>query len=85
MNNEVVMGLSAILLLGLPLLCAGLYFENIAHTLVSILPLSCGFWLLYKGIPSELRERRYRARYKRWKKLQEELNERDEKKCGEVK
>ena len=46
----------------------GLYGRFLPHVLFSLWPISTGVYLLYRGIPLELREHRY----KRWEKLDEE-------------
>ena len=80
MNEDVVMGLCALFFLGVPLLGMGLLIGDLGATLFSLFPLSVGFYLPYRGIPLELRERRYRAGRRRWEELDEELKERDKKK-----
>ena len=70
MHDKVQLGVMC-LCLGVILLGAGLLFELWPHILVSLWPIATGFYLLYKGIPLEIRERSYR----RWKKLGEEERE----------
>jgi hypothetical protein len=58
----------------------GINVRTLPFVLMSLFPMATGFYFLYKGIPLELRERRYRARRRRWEKLDEEESERVKKK-----
>ncbi len=79
MHDDVVSGV-LLLCFGAVFFGAGILFRIPPHIIASTPMFLGGFYFLYKGIPLELRERRYRARRKRWEKLDEELEERDSKK-----
>lgn len=54
----------------------GVNAKTLPFIFVSLWPIAQGFYFPHKGIPLELRERRYRARRRRWEKLDEEESER---------
>lgn len=80
MRGDVVVG-TACLGLGIYVLVEGLVTYRVGEgVFASIWLLMMAAFLLYYGIPLELRERRHRARRKRWDRLDKELKERDKKK-----
>ena len=74
MHNNVVFGV-VFTLMGIVFLWVGITGPFPPHTIAGAFTILLGAGFLYTGIPLELRERRYRARRRRWEKLDEEESE----------